>query len=496
MTIPSRDAPGIPARTSAVILCAAVTFGLLADFLLRAPAWGVNVPLAVAFAAAAGLAMPVARERQPSPWCWLAACFFASMWAVRDDELLLVADLLASLALLSLPLLPAAGVALRRAAAFDVSLAPLRAAVAATAGAADFARGVGARFVPPGARRGKLRAAAVGMILAAPLVLVFSSLFASADPVFAALATSVFSANIASALSHATVMLVAGWACAGYLWTLLAPRTGEWSAALPRLEIGGAQVLIPLGATVGVFILVLGVQAPVLFGSEAFVQNRTGLTFAEYARTGFFEMVFASSLTLPLVYLAPALAGKLEGRSPETLRALLWALLALAGLVLASALWRMALYIRVYGLTEDRIYSTAVMLWIGVTIVVLAGTVVRGRPQGAALGSLIGAVAALAALNLANPKALIASYNLAHREAVDLDHLITLGGDAAPVLVSNLDRLLPVQRCDLATYLRENTRGDADWRGWNLARQRAATASAKLDVVALCAGLVRPAREP
>jgi hypothetical protein len=496
MLIPSHGAPEIPTRTSAVILSAAATFGLLADYLLRAPEWGINVPLAVAFAAAAGLAMPVARERQPSPWSWLAACFFASMWAVRDEELLLVVDLLATLALLSLPLLPAAGVALRKAAAFDVVLVPFRAAVAATAGTVDFARVVRARFIPPGARRGRLRAAAVGMILAAPLVLVFSSLFASADPVFAALATSVFSANIASSLSHAALTLIAGAVCAGYLWTLLAPRTGEWSAALPQLEIGGAQVLIPLGATVGVFVLFLGVQAPVLFGSEAFVQDRTGLTFAEYARAGFFEMVFASSLTLPLVYVAPALAGKLEGRSPETLRALLWALLALAGLVLASALWRMALYIRVYGLTEDRIYSTAVMLWIGVTIVVFSATVVRGRPQGAALGSLVGAVAALAALNLANPKALIASYNLAHREAVDLDHLITLGGDAAPILVSSIDRLLPVQRCDLATYLHERTRRDADWRGWNLARQRAATAAAKLDLAALCSGLVRPARQP
>ncbi|MBI2074183.1 MAG: DUF4173 domain-containing protein [Gemmatimonadetes bacterium] len=205
--------------------------------------------------------------------------------------------------------------------------------------------------------------------------------------------------------------------------------------------------------------------------------EQTGLTYAEYARRGFFQMIVASALSLPLVYAAPFAIGEpRNGREAISLKSLMALQLALTALVLVSALSRMGMYVRAYGLTEDRLYGTAVMLWVGATIGVFARTVMRSHSAGAAFGSVVAAAVLLAALNLANPQALIARYNLAHpgRRGADVAHLARLGGDAVPLLVSRLHDVAPERRCTLAKELvRRHAATRRDWRGLSLARTRA-----------------------
>jgi hypothetical protein len=136
----------------------------------------------------------------------------------------------------------------------------------------------------------------------------------------------------------------------------------------------------------------------------------------------------------------------------------------------------MGLYVRAYGLTEDRLYGMAVMLWIGAMIAVLARTVLMGRTRGAGFGSVVAAAVLLAALNLVNPQGLIARYNLAHPgpQGADVAHLARLGGDAVPVLASRLEEVGATERCTLVREIvRRYGTPAGDWRGWNLARARA-----------------------
>jgi hypothetical protein len=92
---------------------------------------------------------------------------------------------------------------------------------------------------------------------------------------------------------------------------------------------------------------------------------------------------------------------------------------------------------------------------------------------------MVCAVAALAVLNLANPRAIIARYNLAHqdRREADVEHLARLGADATPILVAHLHQIPADRRCWLTEKLvnRHGTQR-GDWRGWNLARSRAQNA--------------------
>ncbi|MSR06594.1 MAG: DUF4173 domain-containing protein [Gemmatimonadetes bacterium] len=473
-------------RTTSVILASAVAIGVIADHLFRAPEWGVNVALAAGLLAAAGMAMPSTQGRPP--WAWLAAVFFAAMWAVRDDPALLPVDLLAALSLASLPLLSERSIQLRAVDLFNLLTAPLRTAWIISFGTLDFAHVVRSRAFPAREGTGRARAIGAGVLVATPLVLLFGALFAAADPVFEVAISSVFTSSVGPLISHSIPAGALAWATAGYLWVLAKPPRAA-SAPFEIPSIGGLQVLTPLVAILVLFTLFIGVQASSLFGGAEFVETTTGLTFAEYARGGFFQLVFASMLVLPLLYFAPAIAGPLDERGTRQLRAVTAAQIGLTALVLASALWRMRLYVGVYGLTEDRINGTAVMGWIAATLGVFAFTVARGRPRHAAFGSLVAAVAVLATLNLMNPKATIARYNLANQNGreIDFEHLAGLGGDAVPILVAGMDLVPSGLRCRLTNDLRTRYLAPkGDWRGWNLARERAREAVSGLGPVEAC----------
>src|SRR5207237_6040436 len=119
-----------------------------------------------------------------------------------------------------------------------------------------------------------------------------------------------------------------------------------------RIRIGQTEIAVALGIVNALFAAFVAVQIRYLFGGRSLVESRVHLTYAQYARHGFFELLAVSLLVLPLPFAAHAL---LRHRSPFSLRlvqALSAVLIALVLVVMASALERMHLYQREYGLTE------------------------------------------------------------------------------------------------------------------------------------------------
>ena len=115
------------------------------------------------------------------------------------------------------------------------------------------------------------------------------------------------------------------------------------------------------------------------------------------------------------------------------MRGLSGCLVALVGVVMASALQRLWLYQQQFGLTELRIYATGVVLWLAVVFVWLGVTVLRGRRHLFAIGAIVAGFAATLCINVVNPDALIARTNL-DRPQVDVTYLGTLSDDALPAL--------------------------------------------------------------
>lgn len=374
----------------------------------------------------------------------------------------------------------------------------------------------GSRDAAPGqmADAGPRRGPAIlrGLLLAAPLLLVFGALFMSADRVFAGLVTDLLGTAIEDWASHAVVTGIIAWLAAGYLTGFLTGTRvrGVVAGAFRRPSIGIVETGIVLGLVDLLFAAFVVVQFRYLFGGADLVEVTPGLTYAEYAREGFGQLAFASALVLPALLVADWLLRPRTRLERTVFRALGGLQLLLLGVVIVSAFQRLRAYQEAYGLTESRFYGAVFLGWLVLLSVWFGATVLRGRRERFAFPALVSGFVVVAGLCLANPDVWIARTNLARaglhvgaaaRETVDpetigpragggssgegaegaaarpLDasYLGSLSADAVPTLLRALPRLRPAARCRLARRLLERWGGDRelDWRSWNLAVVRA-----------------------
>jgi len=248
------------------------------------------------------------------------------------------------------------------------------------------------------------------------------------------------------------------------------------------------SAITALGALDLLFLIFVTLQLRYLFGGAAVIVETTRLTISEYARRGFFELVTASALVLPVLLVADW-ATLVEGpRQRRVFRVLAGALVALVGVLLVSALQRMLLYVQTFGLTELRLYTTAFMVWLGGVFVWFTLTVLRDERPRFAFGALAQALVVMGALHFANPDALIARVNLGRAtrtlitgpytsHPLDAAYLAsTLSADAVPVLLEALPRLPAEEQAVVEDQLRSRWgcgSDRSDWRSWNWSEWRA-----------------------
>ena len=485
----------LPTQRGLGILGLAALLGLLGDALLRATPWGINFPLWMGVAAATGWALVPDRSHERPPitgWPMLPVMFFALCFAWRDSGFLQFWNLVAILGALSLPALQMHGVRLRLARITDYAVGFAASGVNAAAGALmltpdDVHWNEMSRH---GRRAG---AVALGVVLAVPVLMVFGGLLMSADPGFERIVQSLVDLVPSTIASHVVLAGFIAWASAGYLRTLATEKdpvlklAGTALAKAPRKPaLGIVELGIPLGALSLTFLVFVGLQARYMFGGEAMILETAGLTYAEYARGGFFELVTVASLLLPVLLGTEWLLDRSNPKNVTRFRALSATLLVLIGLIMLSAVQRMRLYMDAYGLTGDRFYAMAFMIWIGVVLALFGATVLRGMRNRFAFGAVTTGFATLAILNIMNPDAVIVRANLARAEAgaqLDLEYAGRLDADAIPELVARAPALLPEGQCEIFWEAIDRwTPVEApDWRGWNLGRSRARRAVSRAD---------------
>lgn len=110
--------------------------------------------------------------------------------------------------------------------------------------------------------------------------------------------------------------------------------------------------VLTLGAVDGLYLAFLAVQSAGLFGGPEYVES-LGVSYADWARSGFFQMVGVTVLNLSLTLGSLCLARR-EGRAWRALRGLCALLTGESLVLLASAAWRMTLYVSAYGLSFKR----------------------------------------------------------------------------------------------------------------------------------------------
>jgi hypothetical protein len=330
-------------------------------------------------------------------------------------------------------------------------------------------------------------------VLTAVVLGVFGALLAAADAAFARLVELALpdvrlgelpARLVLGAVVTALVLGASYLAVAPPPWSRLQPPPGR---AARRVEWA-----VPVAALDLLLLSFLAVHSTVLFGGRDHVLRTAGLTAAEYARSGFGQLLAVTALVLVVVAAAVRWAPRDDPRDVLLVRGALGLLIALTLAVAGSAMSRLRLYEQAFGATSARLLAAAVVVELVVVLLLVAAAGARwpGRgPLGRSLPRLVAASAGLVLLLLAvvDADGLVASRNVDRALAgaqVDTAHLGELSADAVPAL----DRLPEPQRsCALAPVARRLAEGGADggWAAANAARSAARSLLAQRPVLAV-----------
>ncbi|MGC4744837.1 DUF4153 domain-containing protein [Micromonospora sp. DT201] len=315
--------------------------------------------------------------------------------------------------------------------------------------------------------------------LSAGLLMLFGLLFSSADAVFADLVTGLLpDISPPSVIGWLMRLLLIGGGLLGAAYLVSRPPDLEGLRPGPSRPVHRLEWTLPLVLLNALFAAFVLVQLTVLFGGSGHVLRTAGLTYAQYARGGFWQLLAVTALTLLVIAVAARRAPRATRADRLLVRALLGTLAALSLVVVASALYRMQVYTDAYGATRLRLFVTTVELWLGLLFVLVGVAVVRLR--AAWLPRLVVGTAVLALLGLAlvNPDRLIADRNVdryLETGRLDVSYLSGLSADAVPALARLPE---PMRVCALGQIAAELPR-DGLW-ATNLGRERARR---KLDTI-------------
>ena len=348
------------AKLEISVLSAALTLGILGDALLRCFPWGVNFALWAGLFAAAifflGRARPQAFARGGA-WLLLPIALSPLAFLWHESPALKALNVLCLLTALSLAMLRAQSGRLRTSSLMQYALGSLVAGFNAAFGMLSLL--LGNREWNKTAGWSELRKAVavlLGLALAIPPLLIFGALFMGADAVFRSLVVRFLQAVPTHLLLTAFIAYIVG----GYLRGLLFGKDlnlGTQKRLLP-FSLGAIEMGVLLGLLDLLSMAFVAVQVRYFFGGSALVHTTTGLTYAEYARRGFFQLLAVAALLLPFLLMVHWLLRPDDAPGQRLFKWLAAIQIALLFVIMASAFQRMRLYQAEYGLSEQRLYPT------------------------------------------------------------------------------------------------------------------------------------------
>lgn len=333
---------------------------------------------------------------------------------------------------------------------------------------------------------GRLLPALLGLLVALPVLCVVLPLLWSADGYFAYVVQRSMQ-YLADFFGEAVEQVLTGLLISPLLFSLLyalrhpQPKPEAAERVLPTAE--AMMVTVALSVIDLLYLLFLAVQSAALFGGKAYLERAVGITYAEYARSGFFQLVAVAGINLTLVLLALQFTrrGSPLWRAVQVLCA---AMVAMSCVLLISAAYRMSLYVGLYGLSFKRFLTYWGMGMLAIFFAAVFFKIWRPDFRFFPVAFVVGITGWLL-LNFCNVDYLVARYNVRlylrqENSVMNLDYLVQDLSYDALWAVAQLPGELPSGVADytldqLIAQRRAQARADrSDWRMWSLSAALAA----------------------
>jgi hypothetical protein len=319
----------------------------------------------------------------------------------------------------------------------------------------------------------------IGVVISLPILAVVLRLLMTADSQFALLVgdiPSLFQVVDAEGVMRLIVVLI----CMGAFFGLMQVMFIKHIKVMKRKE---GQVSLKLDTIISITVLFLINLVYILFTIIQFRYFFSGhlqgdFTYAEYARKGFFELLFVTliNLTITTVVLSFGDGGK---NGIRNLRQVLLTILVLSSsIMLSSAFLRLSMYEEAYGFTFTRVLVHSFMIFL---VIILTYTMVKIWVEKLSLFHFyfITALIYYTTINVIDLDRIVVKENITrYQEAgkIDASYLSNLSATGVLGLIDLYERGENIPH--LGEILREKQTNARDeqhsWQSYNLKRERVA----------------------
>lgn len=321
----------------------------------------------------------------------------------------------------------------------------------------------------------------LGILIAIPLLLIFGSLLAKADAIFAETLKRFFDIDV-ELVWRIIRTIILTLLITAFFYTLVGEEHILTYKEIKAYKIDPIILTVIFCLVNVLFLLFVAIQFRYLFGTSTFVLEN-GMTFAEYARSGFFELVWVmvlSGILLIISYRSSSHHG-----ASAFLKVLKTLLIAEVAVMAISALKRMNLYQAEFGYTILRLY---VEWFIYFTIVIFGITALsmlfNWKFRYFFFSSVLLGAAALVVISFVNVDYLIAKVNvdrhLVGKKELDITYLSKLSIDTLPAFEQfmTLDQLAKMPYSERDAFLdlygkyMQIRKDDISWLEWHMGRKK------------------------
>ncbi len=282
-----------------------------------------------------------------------------------------------------------------------------------------------------------------GIIISIPILALLIWLFASADIVFQKYLDRLLKISIdPEIVSRILRVLVASYFFIGIFAQAFTNKKSENSSIENNQSkfLGFIESSIILGTVGLLFLVFISIQFVYLFGGKEYVWGiEEYITYSEYARKGFGELIAVSIISFLLIYGIDKF-GKRENLSQKRLFKILSSILVFATFVImTSAFTRLSLYVDGYGYTFSRLLGFIFLFWLFFIFLFFLYKILSEQKEAHFIFSAFWlTILFWAGINFLNPDAFAAKKNIERYlqgKQLDVWYLVWLSDDAIPEIV-------------------------------------------------------------
>ncbi|MBI2338733.1 DUF4173 domain-containing protein [Candidatus Daviesbacteria bacterium] len=206
-----------------------------------------------------------------------------------------------------------------------------------------------------------------GLLITFPLVGILLLLLTLADPIFGKLTQNIFeSIGKRTIISSVLFTILMGFGLSKFIKKI----SDKQEIAIP--EDKSHELSIISGSIITLFAVFIIIQLRYLFTSvgerELHQLGINSLTYSEYVRKGFFELLIAASLASGVIIYIFRYLHYLKGNQKLLLQFFSALLTLETGLILLSAIKRLTLYADAHGLTRARVFGFIFLVWLALLL--------------------------------------------------------------------------------------------------------------------------------